>query len=122
MDDFSTAKVGDNLWSLRYGEVVVTKVCKDWLLGRYGKCGQSDWWSLDGINHFGEVTPDLYWSKPEIIAPPRLVEEKWEFWMNLYPGRAPGGAYLNQGEADYYADSDRIGPAERIVITRMVPA
>ena len=123
MDDFSKAVPGQKLWSLKYGEVEFKGI----LIGVYpimcdiGKCHER--WTMDGKCHTEEVTQDLYWSRPEIIAPPmppRMVEKEFVFWVNVYPGGKLAWWHEDL-DADLCAGPDRLGPAERVVIKRMVP-
>lgn len=123
MDDFSTAKVGDKLWSLEYGEIEVTEVSQ--IAGRvYGASAQHRGlsWVADGCVSTESFTPDLYWSQPTIIAPPRpkrMVERKWEFWIVLSP---TGGSmvFTDREFAEKCYVPNRLEPIEHVVITRMV--
>ena len=120
-DDFSTVRPGDKLWSLRYGEVVVTEKHHYKVQCRVAPNHWVLWW-FDGRHYDTDVTPDLYWSKPEIIAPPqpkRMVNKQFVGWVNVYPAGL-GYLYDTQEQADFGAGKDRIGPAERIDITREV--
>ena len=130
MSDFRNAKPGDVLYSLLYGPVVVkgidTPAGGGYPLSCFAETTEDIYhWTVDGRFRKKQEIPDLYWNKPEIIAPPkpkRMVEKTWELWVNLYPADYEESfcAHNSQAEADMFASQNRIGPAERIVIKRMV--
>ena len=120
--DFSSAREGDSLYSLRDGYVTVVSVNAGGIVAM-DSGGFNDTWSLRGFYVQSHVTPDLYWDKPEIVAPPkpkRLVERKFECWLNVYESGIKGYTHDSEDYADKCSDADRLGPAERIIITRMV--
>jgi hypothetical protein len=65
---FANVKVGDKLWSLRFGEVIITEIDGGHIYGTADTLNLS--WNMDGRVTISQVTPDLYFGKPEIIAPP----------------------------------------------------
>lgn len=122
-NDFSKAVVGETLYSLRHGEVEVAAVSETSVIATLLKARYSNVaWFFDGRRFNSDVTPDLYWSKPEIIAPPAppvTKEEEYTFWANIYDnGNAHG--YDTLEKADANACPYRIGPAEKITIKRTV--
>jgi hypothetical protein len=90
-NDFSSVKVGDKLWSVQLGEcdVVVVKA-GTWnsIVCRNGE-GNSEPYHQDGRYWSEDAAPSLYWSRPEITAPPkpkRMVRKEVEAWVNVYDG------------------------------------
>ena len=126
-DDFSSARPGDKLWSLRFGPVRVLSAGNEGVTcsGEYTPIriwGTTGFLSRD--ERAPDAVPDLYWSRPEIIAPPkpkRMVEKTWTFWVNLYPNGEYAGTHPTESIADRMAGPSRIDPAEKITTTRMVP-
>lgn len=103
-NDFSKAQPGDKLWSLRYGEVLVKSVGSGrGLICSIGNTSDTlDWWD-NGKLRVTDVTPDLYWSKPEIIAPEkpkRIVAKEVEVWVNFYATEGPSCAHYTEEAAD----------------------
>lgn len=84
MSDFSTAKVGDEVWTIRKGccEVEALDISK------YPIKAGGDWYTQDGRIYQTDVIPSLYWSDPHIVAPEkpkRMVEHREEGFINIYP-------------------------------------
>lgn len=87
---FSSVKVGDKLWSAAYGECEVTDKGPSTLVV-VPTCDTMRRISIvffnDGTTH-GTAPQSLFWSRPEIIAPPkpkRKVMKTVEAWANVYP-------------------------------------
>jgi hypothetical protein len=76
--DFSKVRVGDKIFTLLDGEVLVDRVDDDSFLA-------GDWWfEKDGSLLEGALFPSAFWSKPEIIIPPppkRMVKKETGFWV-----------------------------------------
>ena len=90
--DFSGVKVGDKLWSVQLGECEVSLVDDD----NTFYCENADdgsWFNLNGkciSNDDHGHHQSLFWSRPEIIAPPRpkrKMVKTVEAWANVYRGR-----------------------------------
>jgi len=93
MSDFRKVAVGDTVFSLQSGEGVVSKIdtpnATFTAVFEKHPFGQAMYttYEVDGkFAFYPSVTPDLYWSKPEIIAPKRKVKVKrsQEIWVNVY--------------------------------------
>ena len=74
MSDFKNAKIGDRLYSLRFGWVEVLSVNYGYpYVTNHILCSDTHketiCWRADGRLYEQDVTQDLYWGKPEIIAP-----------------------------------------------------
>ena len=67
--NYSKVPAGTKLYSLRFGEVELVETRKDFVMCRTGQSSRLSW-HTDGRYYPNDVTPDLYPSKPEIIAPP----------------------------------------------------
>jgi hypothetical protein len=87
---FVDAKVGDKVYSLRYGEGIIEgfypydTVRPFRVMFTKGGCVA---YGIDGRLSKLDITPDLYWAKPEIIAPPmpkRKVKKSIELFLNIY--------------------------------------
>lgn len=64
-----------------------------------------------GFNIEDDVVAELYWSKPEIIAPPRpktKVKKVVEAWANVYPDYLGICHYITKEKADQEANFKRI--------------
>lgn len=87
--DFSGVKVGDKLWSVQLGECEVVRVDSNvWPCVCQG-AGGMECYTSDGKVVATDAFPSLFWSRPEIIAPPkpkRRVVKTVEAWANVYPG------------------------------------
>lgn len=85
---FADAKEGDKVYSLLHGEGIVgfrgTSV--EYPLRVHFEC-YNDTFTLDGKANTIHAHPTLYWTKPEIIVPPRpkrKVEKTMDVWVNHY--------------------------------------
>lgn len=87
--DFSTAKVGDKLWSIQLGECYVKSIIK------YQICSESQdktiwyYYDLNGTFNVDDKFPSLFWSNPNIQIPERpkrKVIKTVEKWCNIYEG------------------------------------
>lgn len=87
-NDFSFAKVGDPVYSLKYGWGIVTQNLSETSCTYPIKVSFSKnnlWYAIKGKLNINYITPDLYWDKPEIIAPSppkRKIEKKLDVWVN----------------------------------------
>ena len=112
-NDFSDVKVGDKLWSVRLGECEVVEI--DPCCGYTGiLCrnlgGYTEEYYPNGNYFSDDAVPSLYWSRPEIIAPPRpkrKVTKTVEAWANVYGDCAPN-LYPRRDIADNLATPFRI--------------
>lgn len=71
MSDFTTARVGDKLYSLLHGEVKVKNIDRDenYPILVISKKGDVDSFTSDGRYYrYGDQV--LFWAKPQVIAPP----------------------------------------------------
>ena len=85
MKKFENAKFGDKLHSLKWGDCTVIKIEGGQLCLNSPNFGGSSFYrDLDGKEMFNALTPDLYWSKPEIIEPKRNVEKTIDVWVNYF--------------------------------------
>lgn len=107
--DFKDAKVGDKLYSLLYGWVTVKKLLDRCIVCTIDSAGNTRDWKYDGRYMLVGDTQDLYWGKPEIIAPPkprRKVTKIIERWVNVYKSGIT--IHDNKETADDSAGRDRI--------------
>lgn len=80
MSDFTKLKVGDTLYSMRFGPVTVKELTPFNLSDHpilctfISKPGYAEWTS-DGKFRPGDENPDLYWSKP-VFTEPQPPEER----------------------------------------------
>ena len=122
-DTFENARVGDKVYCLVNGEGVINKIddtVKYPLEVRFKANILA--YNVEGQSYFGPHMRTLYWSKPEIIAPPqpkRKVMKEFVFYVNVYR-HGHTTTYTTRFEADKYKCNDRLGDAECIVITREV--
>lgn len=85
MSDFSKARVGDKVYSLLNGLGTVVSVnggVKYPIQVEFVSVTHA--YTFDGLLTKDHVTPDLYWSKPEIIEPPapkRMKTVETERWF-----------------------------------------
>lgn len=82
---------GDILYSLRFGEVEVTEILHEQrypIEAKVLETGDLETWNAKGDYITSSLTQDLYWAKPEIIAPPRPkreVTKEFEVFVNYDP-------------------------------------
>jgi hypothetical protein len=113
-NDLSSARVGDTLWHLSQGEVIVTEVnpreeypiCVN--RDGYGKTGN---FTFDGRYSRVDVQPLLFWSRPkfDIPAPPKRIVKR-EGWIGV-GGRSTGCSGLHKqirGCSNIFATKDEI--------------
>lgn len=100
-NDFSGVNVGDKLWSMQLGECEVVRVDNDtWPYVCQG-VGGMECYTSDGKVMATDAFPSLFWSRPEIIAPPkpkRKVVKTVDAWANVYHG--PFGCVIYGGITD----------------------
>lgn len=117
-NDFRTAQPGDKLWSLRYGEVVVVRIsASNTILCSIGNTSNTLEWWICGRAFASDVTPDLYWSRPEIVAPEkpeRVVMREFTMYINRYENGEVYG-YPTKSEADMYG-RHRKGDAHKVTV------
>ena len=86
MSDFSNAKVGDKVYSLRhgYGEINnINGIDKDFPISVLFNKGKY-LFNLLGMYSLSHITPDLYHSKPTIIEAKRMVKKEIDVFLNVY--------------------------------------
>jgi len=85
-------KVGDRLWSLCIGWVIVANVNADGTILAKPSYPTTEWcWTVDGkkFHNTKEALRDIYWDEVKITPPPkpkRKVKKVIEKWMNLNDG------------------------------------
>ena len=78
---FSKARVGDEIFSMRDGVVRIVEIDSSHatypIRVEYGSCLAPDtrWITVDGKQHANDRMPTYFWSKPEVIIPPRPLPE-----------------------------------------------
>jgi hypothetical protein len=89
--DGTKAKLGDEVYSIKYGKGVVGDISSDGHLKPIGcifmRNGETARFLMDGRYQEYEPLPDLYYGPPEIIGPPkpkRIVKRTVEVWANVY--------------------------------------
>ena len=95
--DFSKAKNGEKVFSLSFGEVNIVKQieCEKRVLIEYKNATYFRQW--DGKVQSSCPVPDLYWSKPTIIAPPapkRMKKVRIERWIVVVPFYGASDGFL----------------------------
>lgn len=85
MQDFSSAKVGDKVWSIFDGDCHIKAIdtTSNWPI----KAGTNSF-LFNGKRQGCDAAPSLFWSNPNIIAPKKpkkVVKHKIERYINLYP-------------------------------------
>lgn len=116
--DGTKAKVGDRVYSIRWGWGTVS--CKYSNGPRpigvvFDECeGDSLWFTKEG-GYNGYTTPDLYYGPPEIIGPPkpkRMMQKTVKRWAIVYPLGRYSGLYPTKEEAESNASPGRIACVE----------
>jgi len=102
MNTFEKAQVGDKVYSLKYGEGKIIRVKPREenypIIINFNREASDFAYAINGKYVKNDLTPDLYWSKPEIIepeAPKRLVEKIVNRYCNVYKNNS-GNHYLGQ--------------------------
>lgn len=82
---FTNAKVGEMVYSLRFGGGKITEINQDktFPIVAFFDCGTREF-NFSGLYIETDKNPDLYWSKPEIIEPKRPIEKVIEGFVNWY--------------------------------------
>lgn len=130
MNDFikEGLKVGDTLYTLFYGyaEVVEINTSPDRLyqIKLKSGCCTNIWITRDGKMTSTHVEQSVFWSKPEIVAPPRpkrKVIKTIEGFVNIYNQGKPkldyAILYKKQGLALKYIANNNIVAAARATLT-----
>lgn len=116
---------GDILYSLRYGEVKVSWIAEGNTYPIVGIIlhgeGGDNMWTHDGKLLATADIPDLYWSKPEIIAPPRPKREvvkELDVFVNYDP-RQPyqTESFCSEARADYHCSESDIRVKGKLIFT-----
>jgi len=83
---FKDVKVGDRLYSLRHGEVKVSRIIESpddsYPLEVFDEKGNDYSYAMNGYFEKNDLNRDLYWTKPEIIEKPRIVTVEEDVWIN----------------------------------------
>ena len=105
MNDFSEVKVGDQLYSLRHGyvpvEVILTTNHPYNLIMKVHGC-VSEAYTMDGKRNTDDDFPDLYWDKPEIIAPEKPKKKVKAYLYVLNHGIISSYFYTNKCRYNYH--------------------
>ena len=102
--DFRSARVGDKLWSPRYGWRPIRKLdesCSMFPLCMSLECG-CQWIRMDGKMKSRDIHPSWFWDEIKIEPPPRprrLVKKFVEIWVNRYQNKSYGGLYNTKEDA-----------------------
>lgn len=81
---FSGIKVGDKIWTIQGGEVIVKELDID---HTQVILGGDKWYTLEGKFHENDLHQSAFWIDPKIVAPERptpktLDEEFDEMWQD----------------------------------------
>jgi hypothetical protein len=114
-------QVGDNLYSIAFGPVVVQRVS-----GAHIYASGREWFR-DGRFNYGGIR-DLYWGKPSIFhtefRPHREITiERWVNVMLFPGGDITTSTYRSKEDADssaFISAGKRLGEAEHVVYTRII--
>lgn len=112
-------QVGDTLYSLKYGRIEVTRIEESntyaiegvILSARDTGSGEEEWTAEGKLLDLTDTVPDLYWAKPEIIAPARPTREvvkELDVFVNYDPGQPyQTESFCSEARADYHrSESD----------------
>lgn len=116
---FAKAKVDDKVFSLQYGEGVISSIESPHIdrahdrirvaFKNYCACA----YDLYGYRYrVKDITQDLYWSKPEIIAPEKpkkMTEVKRDVWLNVHSKDIIHVIHLTEDSANGSAKAMRSG-------------
>ena len=84
MANFKNAKVGDEVYSLRFGQGNICIVDDSAYPIKTAWNSLAKSYTFDGKLNIDDVIPDLYHSKPEIIEAKRMVKKSFDLWFNIY--------------------------------------
>lgn len=111
---FTKDDVGLSVYSLKFGEGIIVSIDIINVYPIHVEFASCDYfynYSLNGKLHENDQTQDLYFSKPEITAPPRpkkKVKKVIERYFNVYPNEIQSFSYFTNHEADLSAANHRI--------------
>lgn len=89
-NDFSKRKIGDKLWSIQPGDCEVRHIGLDKIIVSSGIWNAS--YLLNGNLHYEDRFQSLFFSNPNIIAPPeppRLPDYKPGQWIAVWNNASP---------------------------------
>lgn len=107
MPDFSKARVGDRVYSMKHGWGTIVAIKNN--VDHPIKVHLDDEdrvpvsCTFEGKHYSMDESPTFFWSKPEISDPPapkRMVKRKVEGWVNLYRDGQVSYQLLSKDEAD----------------------
>lgn len=86
MNTFVNGEAGELVFSLRFGEGVIEQIFHETIYPirvQFQKHGTQDF-TANGNFFVNDLIPDLYWGKPEIIAPKRkiMIKKEFDVWVN----------------------------------------
>lgn len=87
---FSKARVGDRVWSIRFGWGTIRKIDTNLnypIRVHFDNGNGLDGYKYDGRFGTGDQIPDLYWDEVKIVPPPqpkRIVNHKVVKYCNIY--------------------------------------
>ena len=93
--DFSSARVGDRVWEVRWGwgTVVSIKTDNSYPVNVELDIGGGEFnFTFDGKFESTDLHPSLFWDKILFVVPPRpkrMVKKTLEGWVNVYPDDSP---------------------------------
>lgn len=129
MNDFikEGLKVGDTLYTLFYGYAKVVEINTSpnrvYQIKLKSGCCTNIWITKDGKMTNNHVEQSVFWSKPDIVAPPRpkrLTTKTLECFANIYKPddkTRPCVIYLDRGYALANCDSKALYTAVRATVT-----
>lgn len=113
MKTFENAKVGDKVYSLTCGYGIIERINTNnaFPIKVIYDTVSYETFDLNGKYADHEITPRLYWDKPEIIAPEapkRMVKKTTVGYCNIYPESSLIGKSLsgNVRAAEIYATEE----------------
>lgn len=114
---FDGIKVGDKLWSIQLGDCIVMEANHTACDGKYPIYVRNDKdvtasYTQNGFERETEAAQSLYWSKPEIIAPPRpkrkITKEGYIGIMPYSGGPIEGVAGIVRGPYESLAEAQAV--------------
>jgi len=115
--DFSSARVGDRVWEVRWGwgTVVSIKTDNSYPVNVELDIGGGEFnFTFDGKFESTDLHPSLFWDKILFVVPPRpkrMVKKTLEGWVNVYPEDSPLKTFhfvKDRPHADGLAEQTRI--------------